>query len=340
MLRSRVLLGWLVALVLPAGGIGRAAGNLSASLRGIVYSEATNERIQHASVWLCDDGGNRLENSITTDTGEFAFLGLQSGGYILKVSAAGYDSTDIDVNVDFGTERGVSIFLKPTRTSPANIPGSALISAHELSMPEPARILVAAGMKQLYAEKNADEALKDFQGAIEKAPDYYEAYYQMGMAYLSMQKSSDAEKNLEKAVELSQQSYAEADVALARLWIGRRDTAHGEALLRHGLELNPKSWMGLFELGKLELYRNHLEAALEAAEKAKSLAPEQPLSYRLLSLIHLRQKNYTAAIADLDGYIRLDPNSPEGLTAKKILADTQQKLQKSQAGGEANSKPE
>jgi hypothetical protein len=31
--------------------------------------------------------------------------------------------------------------------------------------------------------------LHDFEAAVAKAPDYYEAYYQMGMACLSMQKA-------------------------------------------------------------------------------------------------------------------------------------------------------
>jgi lipoprotein NlpI len=71
-----------------------------------------------------------------------------------------------------------------------------------------------------------------------------------------------------------------------------------------------------------------LEPALDAAKTAESLAPQQPKVYRLLSLIHLRQKNYQAAVADLDAYIRLDPDSPEGRIAKQIRADTQRQLER------------
>ena len=95
------------------------------------------------------------------------------------------------------------------------------------------------------------------------------------------------------------------------------------------LELNPNSWFGQYELGKLELYRMHLDAALDAARTAVTLAPDQPKVYHLLSLIHLRQKNYQAAVADLDAYIKLDPNSPDGQTAKQIRADTEHKVDNS-----------
>jgi hypothetical protein len=310
-------------------GAGPAAANPSAKLNGVVYSEAGNQRIAHASVWLCDDGGNRLTESITTDNGEFSFPGLHAGAYILKVTAPGFVPLEMNVDVNFGTEHGISVFLKPAGKSPKERPADPSISAHELSMPSGARKLVDSGKKKLYAENNAEGARRDFEAAVAKAPDCYEAYYQLGMACLSLQKPADAEKNLRTSVTLSNQTYSDAVLALAILVLGRHDATNGEPLLRHGLELNPNSWVGYYELGKLELYRMHLEPALDAAKMAESLAPQQPKVYRLLSLIHLRQKNYQAALADLDAYIRLDPDSPEGQTAKQIRADTQRQLETS-----------
>jgi hypothetical protein len=326
-----VVWGCVGMLLVPAAGFLRARANPVANLTGIVYSEATNQRINHAAVWLCDGGGNRMQESITGDTGEFAFLGLQAGDFLLKVSAPGYEPTEVSVEVNFGSERGVSVFLKSARRAGAGVLVGAAVSAHELSMPKAARDLAEAGKKELYVEKNPQKALKDFAAAVAKAPGYYEVYYLMGMIYLSLQNSAQAEEDLQRAVGLSEQSYGDADVALALLWLGRHDTARGEPLLRRGLELNPNSWMGFFERGKLEMYREHYAAALEAAQTARSLAAEQPLVYRLLSLIHLKQKNYSAALVDLDAYIRLDPDSADGAHAKEIRADTEKRI--------ANTKP-
>ena len=323
----RTILPLFASLAALAAGPASAAANPSANLNGVVYSEAANQRISHASVWLCDDGGNRLLESITTDNGEFSFPGLHAGAYILKITAPGFVPLEMNVDVNFGTEHGISIFLKPVGKFPKEPAGGPSISAHELSMPESARKLMDSGKKKLYVGNNAEGSLRDFEAAVGKAPDYYEAYYQMGMACLSLQKPADAEKYLRTSVSLSNQTYPEAVLALAILLLGRHDSADGEPLLRRGLELNPNSWVGHYELGKLELYRMHLEPALSAAKTAMSLAPQQPKVYRLLSLIHLRQKNYQAAVADLDAYIRLDPDSPEGHTAKQIRADTQRQLE-------------
>jgi Flp pilus assembly protein TadD len=325
----RTFLPLFASLAALAAGPAPAAANPSANLNGVVYSEATNQRVPRASVWLCDDGGNRLLEAVTSENGEFSFPGLHAGAYILKIAAPGFVPLEMNVDVNFSTEHGISVFLKPAGKSAKEQPADPSISAHELAVPAAARKLMDTGKKKLYAGNNAEGALHEFEAAVAKAPDYYEAYYQLGMACLALQKPTDAEKYLRTSVSLSNQSYPEAVLALAVLLLGRHDSTEGEPLLRRGLELNPQSWVGYYELGKLELYRMRLEPALNAAKIAEALAPQQPKVYRLLSLIHLRQKNYQAAVADLDTYIRLDPDSPEGRTAKQIRADTQRQLETS-----------
>jgi tetratricopeptide (TPR) repeat protein len=100
--------------------------------------------------------------------------------------------------------------------------------------------------------------------------------------------------------------------------------------------LNPTSWPGLFALGELELSRGHLEPALAAAEQARSAAPQQPVIYRLLAVIHLQQKDYPALLDNLAAYIRLDPDSPAGQRAKQLRTETLQHLSGSEAATSAS----
>jgi tetratricopeptide (TPR) repeat protein len=333
---SRILL----LLLTTALGLTLAQGTLAATLFGNVYSESTNERILHAAVRLCDAGGTRLQDSTTDDSGGFVFAGIPTGTYILKITASGYAPSDTEINVDFATGHGVTIFLRPAGQKSSHNAGAAAISEHELSMPAAARKSMEAGQKKLYAEKDPAAALREFQAAVRKAPEYFEAFYQMGLTYLALQNSAEAEKSLETAVSLSQEKFADADLALASLLLARHESARGEPLLLQGLDLKPESWSGYFQLGKLELYRNHLDAARQAAEKARSLAPEQAMTYRLLSLIHMRQKDDAATLADLDAYLKRDPDSPEAATAKKIRADIEQRLAAAGSRAPANARPQ
>lgn len=340
--RIDFFLGVLVLVLLPPvptpGFSNSSVLETSAfALSGTVFSDGTNLRIPYAGVVLCDDGGNPLEESSANDSGEFSFGGLRPAHYILRVKAIGFLPTELHLDLSFASEHGLTVSLKPAQASSPPQPAGETISAHELAMPEAARNLVASGMTKLYTKKNAKAALQDFQSATGQAPTYYEAYYQTGMAYLALLNPAEAERQFRKAVEISQRKCADADIALGTLLLHGNDLSEGESLLRQGLASNPHSWPGQFELGELELSRGHLELALAAADTAARLAPRQPVVYRLLAMIHLRQKDYSALVSALDSYIALDPDSPAGARAKELLVEAEKELENAKVA-EVNAK--
>lgn len=293
-------------------------GRNGVTVSGMALSEGHNERIEHVRVRLCDGGGNLLGESITGQNGEFSFRGVQRGRYILTFEANGYQNQDMPLDLSYASDKGMTVYLKPLAKEPASVPAGSAISAHELSMPEAARKLASSGQKKLYLDKDAQAGLADLHQAISIAPGYYEVYREIGMAYLTMGNKVQAEANFRKSVELSGDTYGDADVYLGTLLMEKGDVAAGEKALRRGVELNPSSWRGFYEIGKLELGRERLDLALSSAERAKSLAPNTPILYRLLANIHLKQRNYADLLVDLDAYIKLDPSSPAGLRAAEM----------------------
>jgi tetratricopeptide (TPR) repeat protein len=317
------------SLLLPARAPGLMYSAVPESvfaLTGSVISEGNNQPVVQARVVLCDDGANALEEMFTTQSGDFSFQGLRPGHYILRVQARGYQDTETHVDLSLTSQRGVAVTLKAAPRDTASKSGEQTISVHELSMPESARNLLDSGKKKLFAGKDPQGALRDFQGAIQQAPTFYEAYYHAGMAYLALQNSTEAEKQFQKSVEISQKKYADADIALGTLLLHRGQASEGEPLLRQGVAGNARSWPGQVELGELELSRGHLELAQAAAEAAVQLAPPQPFVYRLLAVIQLKEKNYAALVLTLDSYIQLDPDSAAGVRAKELRAEAEKEL--------------
>lgn len=308
----------LIAFCLPVLPVCSQAPRNPVAVSGIVRAEGHNSPIEHVKVHLCDGGGHLLEETITGDDGQFYFRGLQRAPYILTFEATGYEKSEMHVDLSFMSDRGMTVYLKPTTKESAPAGGGASISAHELSMPEGARNLVTSGRKKLYQEKQAEPALKDFQNAVKLAPGYYEAYREMGVAYVNLSKGDEAMGAFQKAIQTSAESYGEAYVNLGTLLLEKGKVEEGEKAIRRGMELNPKLWEGFYELGKLELGRDHLEEAAKNAEQAKALDPSVPIVYRLLANIHLREKNNQALLADLDAYIKLDPNSAAGVRAAQM----------------------
>jgi tetratricopeptide (TPR) repeat protein len=298
------------------------------SLTGTIYSEKSKRTVEHATVRLCDTGGNLIEQAITNDSGQFDFRQLRRSNYILNIDAQGYQPYSFHVELSFSSDRGVPIYLKPIPDDPESTAPATNISAHEMSMPQKARDLLASGGKKLYTDKNPQAALADFQQAISIAPSYYEAYYQLGMAYLTLGTREDAEKSFRKSIEVSNDKYGEPVIGLASFLIDKGDLAQSESMTRHGLELSPNSWFGHYQLGRILFAENKIADAQKSAEQARSLAPNAALVYRLLSNIHLSQKDYPALLQDLNSYIKLDPDSPAGVRAREIRNQVQQSITK------------
>jgi tetratricopeptide (TPR) repeat protein len=304
----------------------RASDSPVVAVTGTIFSDANNARIANAAAALCDAGGAVLQESTADDSGQFSFQGLRPGRYILKVQANGFQSTELSLDLSYASQHGLSVRLRPMQNSHQPRSDGMTVSARELAIPDGARKLFDSGKRKLYSEKNGEAALRDFQSAIKTSPNFYEAYYLAGMAYLSLQNPAEAEKHFRKSVDLSQKKYADANIALGSLLLQRGEDRSGEDLLRQGLASNPHSWPGQFALGELELKRGNVRPALAAAEQAAELAPTQPVVYRLLAIIHLRQKNYSALLTDLDAYLQLDPDSPAGLRAKELRARAEKQL--------------
>lgn len=306
----------LFVLTVPSAVFSQFARN-GVSVSGTVLEERHNARIEHVSVRLCDGGGNLLEETLTSENGEFFFRGVQRGRYILTLEANGFQGQQVQLDLSYASDKGMTIYMKPLAKESPGHPGAS-VSAHELSMPEAARNLVSSAQKKLYTDKSPQAALTDLQQAVSIAPGYYEAYREMGMAYLTMGKNDEAQASFRKSIEVSGDRYGEAEVYLGTLLVEKGDLGAGEKALRRGVELEPNSWRGFYEIGKLDLGHDHLDLALKSAERAKSLAPNTPIVYRLLANIHMRQKNYPDLLGDLDAYIKLDPDSPAGLRAVQM----------------------
>lgn len=327
----RQLLYLLTPFLLAVNASGLALsqmGRKPVSVTGVVVAEGRNQPIQHATVRLSDSGADLIGQATTSDTGEFAFRGLQRGTYVLMFEADGFQSTEIRLDLTFTSDRGVTVYMKPVGKPLAMGSAGASISAHELSMPKTARDLVDSGRKKFYADKDPRGGLKDFEQAVSDAPGYYEAYCEIGMAYIAIGDKADAETNFRKSIEQSHNTYGEASVHLGALLADRGEVDAGEKAILRGVELNPNSWFGFYELSRLDLSRNRLELALKSAERAKALAPNAPIIYRLLTNIHMRQANYTAVISDIDAYLKLDPTSPAGVRAAEIREQVVQRIAK------------
>ena len=294
-------------------------------ISGRAYDEQTQQILSRVEVTLRGASGVMQAQVVTNESGRFDFSGLARGNYQLEARMSGYEPYSSAISVGGGETRGMTIYLKRF-TANQETSNGATVSAHELAMPRKARDLMYSGKQKIYYGKNLDGGLKDFQDVIVIAPDYYEAYYQIGMTYLELARRDDAENNFRKSMELSKNTYGEPVIGMGTILLDKADNAGGEKMIRRGLELSPNFWLGYYELGRACLAENQLAEAKKAGEQARSLMPNAPITYRLLANVHMREKDYPALLEDIDAYLKIDPNSPAGAHAKEMRAEVIQKI--------------
>lgn len=321
MLRLALAALTFFSLVLPA----RLSAQRGYSITGHVYYQDNSSPAKYVTVTIQTAQHEFLRSDVTSDTGDFHFTGLQLAQYIVLVQVDGYEPFSLELDLAFEDGNALVIYLKPLGNK-QKAPRGPAVSVHELSMPTKAREFLASGQKKLYQDKDAQGALGDFQQALAIAPTYFEASYQLGMAYLTLGKPTEAEAAFRKSIESSGDTYAEADVRLGSLLVDRSNFPEAEKFIRKGIQLNPNFWLGHYELGRILLNQKRLPEALESAEHAQLLAPSVPVVYRLLSNIHLLQNDFPALLEDLNTYVSLDPDSPAGLRAKQLRDQVQQKI--------------
>jgi tetratricopeptide (TPR) repeat protein len=265
-----------------------------------------------------------IEEHRTLSLGEFSFRGFSPGSYTLRLTAEGYEPTEFQPNYRFTSDQALTLYMKAVQQDPSKSSALSSISAHELSMPHAARDLYDSGRRKLYGEKNAIGALEDFQKCLYKAPKFYEAQFQLGMAYLSLGKGHEAEASFRKSIEMSGDKYSEANLALGVLYFDTGDLDAAKSQLHRALELNPSAWMACYKLGDIAYREKSYWEAETWAGKAKAIESRMAMVYELLAQIHVAQKNYLSAVEDLDAYLQLEQDKAKAAQASELRDKLQQ----------------
>ncbi len=99
-----------------------------------------------------------------------------------------------------------------------------------------------------------------------------------------------------------------------------------EKPLLRGVELNPETADGHFELGKAYWALDRWQEAEPHARKALALRPELSAGHLLMGNILLRKRDAPAALQEFKEYLRLEPQGPFAAPTRELVAKIEQAL--------------
>jgi Carboxypeptidase regulatory-like domain/Tetratricopeptide repeat len=292
-------------------------GGRDSIIGGVVIADDGERPLPGAHVELRTAAGNIAHPTILTgSSGDFLFGQFRPGRYEIIVQLDGYQLTRLSVEVTHYDQPNLIVRLRKQLTTAS--PTGEMTTAHELGVPRKARAAFAKGVAKADARADYKGAVQEFERAINDYPEYYEAYSEMGMAYLRLKDFAAAERTLRQSIEMSAQNYAPPLILLSMLLNDQNRSAEAEPLARHVIAVDPTAWRGPYELSRALLGLRRFTAAEASAYAARDLKPGNPDVYLLLSEIHRHTQNPPALLQDFDAYLKLAPQGSAAPQVRKL----------------------
>lgn len=307
------------------------------SISGLVFGESRHP-LADTYVQLLDELGLVISQTKTNGSGRYAFYGLPSGRFKIKVFPVGTDYLEqiqevilapVSAIPGSGADnQQVDFYLRlreGTNAGPFGVPGA--IFAQEV--PDEAKRFFERGIREL-REKKEKEGFESLKKALDIFPNYFLPLDRLGTEYAARGRTNPA--------------YFEA----ARI------------LLTKALEINPRSYSSMFGLGFAQYHQGMVNEAVENLERAIRLYNKSPNGYLWLGIAQKRvgklaqaeaslkranelskgkeadvhwqlaglyndQKRYAEAAAELELFLKNKPDARDAEKIKRLIAQLKQK---------------
>lgn len=150
----------------------------------------------------------------------------------------------------------------------------------------------------------AEEAISHFQTAVEKNPEHYEAYMQLGLL-TEKQDKTIASAYYDNALRLDSNS-SEARYAKALLLQQQNETEKAKQVYRELINKDPQFEKALYNLGYIYFQQDSLEKAKRHFEMALGVNPVYADAMYMLGLCEEAKKNHARALYFYNQTLNLD----------------------------------
>jgi tetratricopeptide (TPR) repeat protein len=318
LLNLTLMMTWAPCAKAQVSSLAGVEGEIS----GTVLLEADKRPASQVAVKLKSRVAGVFRSVLTDFEGHFRVQNLPRGTYDIAVDEQGYEAAQTSAQLD-GPSAKLVVYLKG-RSAPIR-QRSYTVSVRELKIPGRAQDEFQKGLQRL-AKNDPAGSLSHFTKASQAFPTYFEAYYNMGVAEMTLGHMDEAIKAFQTAIDLSGGRYATAEFGYGYLLCQEGKPVEAEKIIRRGLEVEDASPQGYVILGQALKQLKRLDEAEKSVREALLRDPNYAGAYLVLSDVAESKGEYRAEIEDLDIYLKLQPNGPGSKLARKVRIAAQKML--------------
>jgi tetratricopeptide (TPR) repeat protein len=284
------------------------------TISGTVLLRAGNRPASQVAVKLKSHAAGIFRSVLTDLEGHFEVRSLPASTYEIVVEEPGYEPAQTNAQFD-GSSSKLVLYLNSSNLTRTER-NSYTVSARELKIPGKARHEYDKGLAAL-AKKDFAGSLSHFTKAAQAFPDYYEAYYHVGVVETSLGQLDKAMQAFQTAIDLSNGKYGWADLGFGYVLYLEGKSEEAVTIIRRGLEKDGSSPDAYFILGLTLLRLNRLDEAEKSAREVLLRNPNFAQAYLVLADVYGRRREYNAQLQGLDAYLKLEPNGAESETVRQ-----------------------
>lgn len=259
-------------------------------------------------------GGEQAVNT----SGYFEFLGLTKTSYRLTVTAPGFQTYEQNLDLGpVGDKLVLTIFLSPTAKAKLLLPPTSR-SFTDNNASKKARQEYEKGARALH-DGNLSKAQSHLESAVREYPCYARAQSDLALILSEKRQFPGSEAALKKALECDP-DYLDTYNELGQLYYNEKRYQDSEAILQEGLRRSPQSWQFYYQLGADHYHLGQYNKAEQEYLKAQSLSPSVPEEIHVkLADVYLKQYAYDKAYAEMQAYVRAEPNGRYAAKLKSVM---------------------
>jgi tetratricopeptide (TPR) repeat protein len=273
-----VLLVFLAPRAIPA----QQEQEETSRLEGKVL-DVDKKPVENAEVLIKNSGTGGTTSAKTNKKGEFSFRRLFPGKYDVTIQKEGFVPYTGQVELKESSGQRIEVTLAKAMSEEQKKANEAIVAFKK------------AG--ELFKENKVDEAILEYQKAIELKPDFVEAYMNVGILLFQKMRDEEAEKAILKALELKPED-AKAKEILGNIY---------------------------FEQSKSLLQNDKIDEALGKLKLSQNYRPDYSYTNYLLGYAYNKKGMKEDAIKHFELFLQQEPNAPQAAQVKTILEQLKKK---------------
>lgn len=265
--------------------------NTASTQGGRIYGCVTDETgkpIPDVKITITDPERDIKYIIKTNENGKYYQMGLYPTTYEITFELEGYSPVKRKIKVSIGELEALNVIM-------AKLDGL-----------------------DFFKEGEYEDAVESLKIVTEKLPDYFDAFYYLGISYLMQGDIDNAIASLKRAQELEPEMVG-VYLFLGECYIRKDSLEEASEVFSRAIELRPDKPVIHNIIGSLYDKYKKIDAAIASYQKSAEIVPHLSATYYQLGCVYLKKGDIDNSIAYFERFLELEPNDPKASRVKEVV---------------------